>query len=221
MAGPALDSSPSTWCVLGLSTAPADAAARERLCSLVAATTWSDEVWLSDDAVTAHAGALPQTAGVSLVAGTGVACLALRRDGEPRIIGGHGYLLGDEGGGFWIGRNGLRAALRSTDGRGPHTALAARATEQFGALSDLHVRLHDGERPVQAIASFAPAVLEAAAANDAVANAIVDDAARELYEPRRPCRRRVGRRRRCSRPRWPVAGTGHGTASAARPPARQ
>jgi N-acetylglucosamine kinase-like BadF-type ATPase len=166
--------------VLGLSTAPADKVACDRLCGLVAGATAAGEVWLADDAVTAHAGALSGSAGVSLVAGTGVACLAVTEMGEPRIIGGHGYLLGDEGGAFWIGRRGLGAALRAADGRGARTALTDLTERRFGNLSDLHVRLHDADRPVNAIAQFAPDVLDAADANDVVAADIVDEAAREL-----------------------------------------
>ena len=44
--------------VLGLTTAPADAAAADRLCALVSGATGASEVWLADDAVTSHAGAL-------------------------------------------------------------------------------------------------------------------------------------------------------------------
>ena len=166
--------------VLGLTTAPADTAGCDRLCHLVGSATGAPEVWLADDAVTSHAGALSLGWGVSVVAGTGVACLAVPERGAPRIIGGHGYLLGDEGGGFWIGRHGLRAVLRSEDGRGPDTSLAGPAEHRFGSLADLHVRLHAGDRPVNTIAQFAPEVLEAAEAGDAVASAIIDEAAREL-----------------------------------------
>ena len=166
--------------VLGMTTAPADAEARDALCRLVGAAVAAPEVWLADDAVTAHAGALSLGWGVSVVAGTGVACLAVPRHGTPRIIGGHGYLLGDEGGGFWIGSRGLRAVLRAAEGRGPETSLTAAAGRRYGALADLHVRLHAGDRPVDAIARFAPDVLEAAAAGDAAATAIVDEAAEEL-----------------------------------------
>lgn len=166
--------------VLGLTTAPAAADERDRLCRLVGAAVGAPQVWLADDAVTCHAGALSQGWGVSIVAGTGVACLALPEHGAPRVIGGHGYLLGDEGGGFWIGSHGLRAVLRSADGRGPDTSLAGAAQRRFGALADLHVRLHAGDRPVNAIAQFAPDVLEAAEAGDAVASGIVDEASQEL-----------------------------------------
>jgi N-acetylglucosamine kinase-like BadF-type ATPase len=130
--------------------------------------------------VSAHVGALAGCAGISLVAGTGVACLAVPEAGEPRIIGGHGYLLGDEGGAFWIGRRGLGAALRAREGRGRETVLTARAEERYGDLDDVHVRIHDAERPVDAIARFAPDVLDASAGGDEVAIEIVDAAAREL-----------------------------------------
>jgi N-acetylglucosamine kinase-like BadF-type ATPase len=166
--------------VLGLTTAPSERTAAERLGRLVATGTGAHEVWVADDAVTAHAGALSGGWGVSLVAGTGVACLALPEDGSPRILGGHGFLLGDEGGGFWIGRLGLAAVLRAREGRGPDTNLAAAARRRFGDLDDLHVRLHDAPRPVPEIAAFAPDVFEAAAEGDEVARGLVDEAADEL-----------------------------------------
>jgi glucosamine kinase len=166
--------------VLGLTTAPSDPREADRLAAIVGSGTGAREVWVADDAVTAHAGALSMGTGVSLLAGTGVACLALPQHGEPRIIGGHGYLIGDEGGGFWIGSRGLNAVLRAADGRGEPTALTAAAMDRFGPVEDLHVRLHDADRPVDAIARFAPDVLDTGAAGDPVAAGIADRAAQEL-----------------------------------------
>jgi glucosamine kinase len=166
--------------MLGLTTAPSDARGSSRLCELVARSVGAAEVWLADDAVTSHAGALSGSPGVSVVAGTGVACLAVPEHGSPRIIGGHGFLLGDEGGGFWIGRRGLRAALRGGDGRGAKTILTELAERRFGPMADLHVRVHDADRPVAAIAGFAPDVLAAATGGDDVACGILDEAAAEL-----------------------------------------
>ena len=157
-----LGAPPVDRAVLGLTTAPTDAVAADRLCRAVAGATGAAEVWLADDAVTTHAGALASGWGVSITAGTGVACLALAHVGAPRIIGGHGFLLGDEGGAFWIGREGLRAVLRAADGRGPATALSDAAATRFDGLADLGERLHSVERPVNAIAHFAPDVMEAA-----------------------------------------------------------
>ncbi len=168
--------------VMGLTTAPSDPMEADRLCRLVGRATGTALVWLADDAVTAHAGALSLGWGVSLVAGTGVACLALPDAGEPRIIGGHGHLLGDEGGAFWIGRAALNAVLRATEGRGPQTVLAGAAIRRYGVLDGLHVRLHAADRPVAEIAAFAPDVMDAAAGGDQVAGSIVDAAARELAD---------------------------------------
>jgi N-acetylglucosamine kinase-like BadF-type ATPase len=166
--------------VLGLTTAPVEAAAADRLCGLVAATTGASDVWLTDDAITAHAGALSMGWGISVVAGTGVAALARPPRGEPRVIGGHGFLLGDEGGAFWIGRRGLAAVLRAGEGRGAPTSLTDAARGRFGRLDDLHVRLHELDRPVDAIARFAPDVLDQATSGDSVAGSIVAEAADEL-----------------------------------------
>ena len=166
--------------VLGLSTAPTDADPRGRLCALVGQATDAADVWLADDAVTTHAAALSLGWGVSVVAGTGVACLAVPEDGEPHLIGGHGYLLGDEGGAFWIGREGLRAVLRALDGRGAPTALSIAAAERFDGLDDLGDRLHSVRRPVNDIAQFARDVLAVADDGDASAVAIADQAADEL-----------------------------------------
>jgi len=171
---------PADRVVMGLTTAPVDAAPSDRLCGLVAAATGAVEVWLADDAVTSHAGALSLGWGISVVAGTGVACLAVPDGGQARLVGGHGFLLGDEGGGFWIGREGVRAVLRHADGRGPATELTDAARQRFGALEDLHIRLHESDRPVDAIARFAPDVLAAARAGDPIAGGILDEASREL-----------------------------------------
>ncbi len=166
--------------VLGLTTAPTDEPSQHALCAQVASGIHVPEVWLADDAVTGHAGALSLGWGVSIIVGTGVACLALPQQGAPHIVGGHGFLLGDEGGAWWIGREGVRAVLRAADGRAPATTLTERAERQFEGLSDLGERLHSAERPVNSIARFAPAVLEAADDGDAVAEAIADQAVEEL-----------------------------------------
>jgi N-acetylglucosamine kinase-like BadF-type ATPase len=176
----ALGGLPVDRAVLGLTTSPADEPSRRRLCERVADAVNAPEVWLADDAVTAHAGALSLGWGVSVTAGTGVACLAVPPVGRPAVVGGHGFLLGDEGGAFWIGREGLRAVLRAGDGRGARTSLEGPAAERFGGLDDLSARLHAVERPVDAIARFAPDVLAAAASGDAVSTTIVDQAVDEL-----------------------------------------
>ncbi|MBB5633009.1 N-acetylglucosamine kinase-like BadF-type ATPase [Cryobacterium mesophilum] len=168
--------------VLGLTTAPSDSRDRARLSGALAESRVASEVWIADDAVTSHVGALSGEPGVSLVVGTGVACLSRSADGKPRIFDGYGYLLGDDGGAWWIGRAGVRAALDAHAGRGDATSLVEATIERFGAIQDLHVRLHDSARPVNDIAQFAREVLRLAAGDDAVAREIVNDAADLLFD---------------------------------------
>ncbi len=165
--------------ILGLTTAPSDAGEADRLCELVATATAAHEVWLADDTVTAHCGALSGDAGMCLVVGTGVACLAVPDSGRPRVFDGHGYLLGDEGGAFWIGRHALRIALREHDRQeiGP---LAELVRARFGPLDGLHIQLHETESRINDIAQFAKDILDASSTNAAAAR-LVDAAAAHLF----------------------------------------
>jgi glucosamine kinase len=166
--------------VLGLTTAPPDGHRAEAICQLVGEATGAEEVWLADDSVTAHYGALSGTTGVALVVGTGVACLALSKRREPRLFDGNGYLLGCVGSAFWIGSSALQAVLRRNDGIGSATELEHVAERRYGPVPGLREAILAESRPVNAIAQFARDVLEVAANGDAVADAIVGAAAVEL-----------------------------------------
>jgi N-acetylglucosamine kinase-like BadF-type ATPase len=183
---------PVDTAVLGLTTVPGDRAACARLAELVSDGVGVDRVVVCDDGITSHAGAFHGGWGIALSVGTGVAC-ALRGPGDSttRLIGGHGFLLGDEGGAYWIGRAGLGAALRAADGRGPGTLLVRAAEAQFGALSDMPIRIHSSDRAVDEIAQFAPTVL-AAADDDPVAMGIVNAAVSELALVARAAREGMG-----------------------------
>ncbi|MFF1545907.1 N-acetylglucosamine kinase, partial [Streptomyces sp. NPDC058291] len=136
---------------------------------------------LAADAVTAYAGALGSRPGVVVAAGTGL--IAIGTDLTAwRRADGWGHLLGDCGGGAWIGRAGLEAALRAHDGRaGGSVALLARAEERFGPLPGLPGLLYPRSDRPAVLASFAPCVA-ACAREDAVAAAIVRAAARHMAE---------------------------------------
>ena len=164
---------PQARVVLGLTTLPASPAARDRLATRIATVTQARQVWLTDDRLTAHHAALGERVGVSLIAGTGVACTALTRSGRVRFFDGHGYLLGDEGAGFWIGRAGLAAVLHHRDGYGPPTALTVAARERFGDLAVLPEAVHAQPRAVDAIARFAVEVLAATDGGDHGGTALV------------------------------------------------
>ncbi|QNE78696.1 ATPase [Streptomyces finlayi] len=136
---------------------------------------------LAADAVTAYAGALGQRPGAVIAGGTGM--IALGTDlSDWRRADGWGHLLGDCGGGAWIGRAGLEAAMRAHDGRrGGSTALLTRLTAVFGPAADLPGLLYPRTDRPALLASFAPEVA-ACADDDPVAAAILREAAEHIAE---------------------------------------
>lgn len=138
---------------------------------------------LAGDAVTAYAGALGLRAGVVVAAGTGMIALGTAADGTAwRRADGWGHLLGDAGGGAWIGRAGLEAAMRAYDGRaGGSDALLARAHQRFGPPATLPGQLYPRPDRPAVLASFAPDVADCAA-QDPVASDILRRAAAHVLE---------------------------------------
>ncbi|MFJ8992124.1 N-acetylglucosamine kinase [Streptomyces sp. NPDC102279] len=133
------------------------------------------------DAVTAYTGALGPRAGAVIAAGTGM--IAIGTDLRSwRRADGWGHLLGDCGGGAWIGRAGLEAALRAFDGRqGGSAELLAGAEEMFGPMPELPGRLYPRPDRPAVLAAFAPQVA-ARAGSDPVAAGILRSAARHMAE---------------------------------------
>ncbi len=99
-----------------------------------------------------------------------------------RRADGWGHLLGDCGGGAWIGRAGLEAAMRAYDGRdGGSKPLLARLEAVFGPATGLPGKLYPRPDRPAVLASFAPEVGRCAA-EDPVAEAILRTAARHVAE---------------------------------------
>ncbi|TVL93278.1 N-acetylglucosamine kinase [Streptomyces sp. SAJ15] len=147
---------------------------------------------LASDAVTAYAGALGQRTGAVVAAGTGLVALgatAAREDGRAggwRRADGWGHLLGDCGGGAWIGRAGLEAAMRAHDGReGGSPALLGRLEAVFGPAEELPGKLYPRPDRPAVLASFAPEVGRCASAGDPIATAILRQAAGHIAEAAR------------------------------------
>ncbi|WP_446039767.1 N-acetylglucosamine kinase [Streptomyces sp. SID1121] len=136
---------------------------------------------LAADAVTAYAGALGQRPGVVVAAGTGMIALGTDLAAWHRADG-WGHLLGDCGGGAWIGRAGLEAALREHDGRrGGSPALLTATEDFFGPAPELPGLLYPrADRPA-VLASFAPEVARLAS-GDPVARSILSAAAERIAE---------------------------------------
>jgi N-acetylglucosamine kinase-like BadF-type ATPase len=139
-------------------------------------------VVVAGDVVAAHAGAFGGVPGVVLALGTGAIALAVGADGRHAVVDGAGYLVGDAGGGFAVGRAGLAAAIRHADGRaGGSGALAAAAETRYRRpVAEVPYLLHAAPDPARRVASFAEDVAAVARAGDPVAAAIWRDAVAEL-----------------------------------------
>jgi N-acetylglucosamine kinase-like BadF-type ATPase len=136
-----------------------------------------------DDAEIALRAAVPHGDGVVLIAGTG--SIAYARVGENAYrAGGYGYLLGDDGSGFAIGRAVLAQMLRWYDGRAPHSELfdAIASQLQIDDAQSLLGRVYGEPNIVGGIAALAPLVLDRAGAGERTATKIVQGAAHELVE---------------------------------------
>lgn len=166
---------------LGLTGLPSTVEQRDRLAVEISRRLNAREVVLCADNVTAHVGALPERYGVVLTVGTGVGCLAVDpASGTARRVDGWGYLFGDGGSAFAIGRAGVAAVLAAHDGRGPGTQLSDRAAERYGPVDLIPQRLYTSPRTVDDTARFAMDVVAAAESGDGVAEAIVRQAGGEL-----------------------------------------
>ncbi len=72
---------------------------------------------LSSDVEIALVGAHGRRCGVLVLAGTGSAVYGVNTLGQSVMVGGWGYLLGDEGSGYWVGLQALRLFTRAADGQ--------------------------------------------------------------------------------------------------------
>jgi N-acetylglucosamine kinase-like BadF-type ATPase len=138
---------------------------------------------LAADAVTAYAGALGMRPGAVVAAGTGMVAIGTGLgDSGWRRADGWGHLLGDCGGGAWIGRCGLEAAMRAYDGReGGSGALQARAKALFGPPATMPGMLYPRSDRAAVLASFAPEVARCAG-EDPVAAGILRTATRHILQ---------------------------------------
>jgi N-acetylglucosamine kinase-like BadF-type ATPase len=147
-------------------------------------------VYMAHDSVTSYLGALGDQRGAVVASGTGVVTLAVGETDVARVDG-WGYLIGDAGSGYWVGRAALDAVLRAHDGRGPATALTDRVQAEFPDLEQAYIDLQGDPGKVRRIASYARIVAELAA-SDEVAAAICAEAGRELALSVATGLRRVG-----------------------------
>jgi glucosamine kinase len=135
-------------------------------------------VHADNDAVIACLGAHGGADGAIVIAGTGSAGMAMLR-GRRILIGGRGFLIGDEGSGARIGCDAVRAAVLAHDGLGPSSELTAILMRRFAGDANEAARWAAGAAPKD-YGELAPLAFAQAARGDRVAVAIIANAAHAI-----------------------------------------
>ena len=134
---------------------------------------------IESDATIALEGAFSGQAGVIAIVGTGSIAFGKDENGTVFRVGGWGRIIGDEGSGYSIGREGLRAVARALDDGTVTTRLTKLLALKFGLKSQKEI-IHQLYQKNFDVASLAPLVLKAAQERDKVSLDIVKQSAREL-----------------------------------------
>ena len=161
-----------------------------------AVATHFDRVWTEagltcdpgyvPDLEVAFAGGTPASDGAVLVAGTGAAAGSLIDNRLTRTADGHGWLLGDDGSGFWLGREAVRTTLQTLDAVTPPGPLVESVLRELDADRPGRDGQHDrviqvvNSRPGVQLSALAPLVTAAYRAGDPEAHSIVERAAAAL-----------------------------------------
>jgi glucosamine kinase len=135
-----------------------------------------------NDVVGAWAAATGARPGVGAISGTGSNVFGVGADGRAWRAGGWGHVLGDEGSGYWLAVQSIKAALCDREHSGPETALSAAATDFFevSSVEALATLVYSKPLTKGEIAAFAIETARVAHAGDEVARGLYERAASKL-----------------------------------------
>ena len=158
-------------------------------------------VTVTGDVQIAQAGAFRGKPGIVVIAGTG--SNAAGWDGTRWArAGGHGFLLGDEGSAYWLGREAIAAALHWADVMGGSAMIHDAVVEAAGIpLDELIVKINTHPSERRYVTAFATVLVDLAQA-DPEARRIAESAADYLVALALAVQRRLGPAQ------LPVAGNG-------------
>lgn len=136
------------------------------------------------DAQLLHYSFFAGTPGILIAAGTGSVCLLTTPDGQYRQLGGWGYLLGDTGSGFHIGKFAIAHALHTMDAGREPTRLTKALLKFYHAQSprELITLTYAAPGSQRFVASCARQVIKLAVADDPDALYVIQSAAEALVE---------------------------------------
>jgi len=140
---------------------------------------------LENDTIIALRAGTRDGVGIALIAGTGSNAIGRVADGIQLQVGGLGPLSGDHGSASQLAESAVVAAIQGQDGRGPETSLTGLIKKHLGLerVEDIiEYFFYDSTRPPLDLGSLAPLVFEAAADNDPVAVAILQESGKHIAQ---------------------------------------
>ncbi len=139
------------------------------------------KIQFETDARIALEGAFQGGPGIIVIAGTGSSVLGKSPDGTITLVGGWGRTIGDEGSGYYVGLEAVRAVARALDGRETSGYLQSILAEEFGLTSRERL-VNSVYQEGFVLPSVAPAVMRAAEQGDPLALQIFERGAGLLAE---------------------------------------
>jgi N-acetylglucosamine kinase-like BadF-type ATPase len=179
--------SPFEGACLGFSGGPADKDA------IIAEILNIKHRFVTHDGLIALTGATSGAPGVITIGGTGSISFGRNAQGRMGRVGGWGFIFGDEGGGFDIVRQALRATLRMEEGWGPQTALHPLLLDagQARNANELLHKFYTPDFPRDKVAALTPIIERAANEGDIIAADLLSVAAQQLAASSAACRRMI------------------------------
>jgi N-acetylglucosamine kinase-like BadF-type ATPase len=135
----------------------------------------AEQVAVVSDVLPVLAAGTPHCVGIAVIAGTGSVAFGRNAEGETQLCGGWGYLLGDEGSGYYVGHLAIWRALNKLELNSIPDPLTAAILGALGANSimDVTKAVYTSADPRAIVASIAPIVVELAEAHVAEAESIL------------------------------------------------
>jgi N-acetylglucosamine kinase-like BadF-type ATPase len=139
---------------------------------------------IDHDARSALAGAIPSMVGVIVIAGTGSIAFGMNENGQSARAGGWGFLLGDQGSAYEIGRQTLIAVGEAADGIGPKTVLTSLVLEalKIPGPAEMTQVIYRDPAPKLRIAALSAVAAQAAESGDEAARRIFLEGGTRLGE---------------------------------------
>lgn len=141
------------------------------------------EVIVENDALSVLLGTTNHSPGALLISGTGSVAYAYDGKGKCVRVGGWGHIAGDEGSGYWIGKQAISSVLKMYDGREPESILSELVLKHLGfkSLEQLYNWIYSSRYSVHDVGSLSVTVEHACNTGDEISKDILNRAVSELY----------------------------------------